>query len=1004
MKQILSLPLFCVLVGLTLAGRLSAASISEIPDQTIPSGDAIAALPFTLSDFEPQESMRIMAANTTSGNGQSYEGPGTRIFQGLRPDVVLIQEFNIGNKSQAETDAWVESTFGSEFSYYVEPAGSIPNGVISSYPILNSGTWDDGDDGITDRGFAWAQIDIPGDKDLWAISVHLKASSGSTNASRRQIQAETLQTLVEQYVPADAYLVVGGDLNTRSYAESCLDVLGEFVDVLDPRPADQAGDPDTNSGRSSPYDWVMAEDELDVLEVPTTLGSVSFSNGLVFDSRVYNPLSEVAPVQSGDSGVSGMQHMAVLRTFAVSAPENIVVTVTTSNPTLFPPSNLILTGAGNNWTIASTPLLGQTGTATITVEATDGVLTASETFTIEVEPEPPPLTTLTADSSVVNGSIAGAGSYQLGTTATLTAIPAVGYLFTGWTGDASGTANPLSVVMDGDKTIGAIFVVVEQALTIDPSITNGSIAGAGVYNQGATATLTASPSFGYAFVGWTGDASGADNPLSLVMDGDKAIGAIFTPTASGAIDYSVQGLNGVAIADSEGVAITSGSAMAFGYFPLTLTAPLTQTSSWDEVLGVGTENEFVTLFSGIMGYETGGVTYDGVFAGGEQQYVDSSGKQMVMVISNASVLTQGTEVGIFSSLNESWTIPALAAPVSALLAVDVNSADLILYGNQGIGDSAFPDQSYGFLDNLNTDIFRDPDSDGDGLIDAVETNTGVYLSATDTGTDPENVDSDEDGLSDGVETGRGTYVSATDTGTDPNRADSDNDGLSDKVETGRGTYISATDTGTDPNQEDTDEDNLLDGVETKTGLYISAMDTGTDPNLADGDGDGLLDGVETATGIYVSSTDTGTNPNSADSDNDGLVDGAETNSGIYLSGESTGTSPVAADSSGDGISDGEALLSAFDPNVDYQPVLDCLDSRAAAGDGRFGLYTKSTLMDMNLGTVQLQRAGNTSEVILQIQFKYDPDGTAWVEDGEETIIMEMSGPQNFVQLEILEHE
>ena len=779
MKQILSLPLFCVLVGLTLAGRLSAASISEIPDQTIPSGDAIAALPFTLSDFEPQESMRIMAANTTSGNGQSYEGPGTRIFQGLRPDVVLIQEFNIGNKSQAETDAWVESTFGSEFSYYVEPAGSIPNGVISSYPILNSGTWDDGDDGITDRGFAWAQIDIPGDKDLWAISVHLKASSGSTNASRRQIQAETLQTLVEQYVPADAYLVVGGDLNTRSYAESCLDVLGEFVDVLDPRPADQAGDPDTNSGRSSPYDWVMAEDELDVLEVPTTLGSVSFSNGLVFDSRVYNPLSEVAPVQSGDSGVSGMQHMAVLRTFAVSAPENIVVTVTTSNPTLFPPSNLILTGAGNNWTIASTPLLGQTGTATITVEATDGVLTASETFTIEVEPEPPPLTTLTADSSVVNGSIAGAGSYQLGTTATLTAIPAVGYLFTGWTGDASGTANPLSVVMDGDKTIGAIFVVVEQALTIDPSITNGSIAGAGVYNQGATATLTASPSFGYAFVGWTGDASGADNPLSLVMDGDKAIGAIFTPTASGAIDYSVQGLNGVAIADSEGVAITSGSAMAFGYFPLTLTAPLTQTSSWDEVLGVGTENEFVTLFSGIMGYETGGVTYDGVFAGGEQQYVDSSGKQMVMVISNASVLTQGTEVGIFSSLNESWTIPALAAPVPALLAVDVNSADLILYGNQGIGDSAFPDQSYGFLDNLNTDIFRDPDSDGDGLIDAVETNTGVYLSATDTGTDPENPDSDGDGLADGVETNSGTYLGTENTGTNPLAADTSGDGFSD---------------------------------------------------------------------------------------------------------------------------------------------------------------------------------------------------------------------------------
>ena len=41
-----------------------------------------------------------------------------------------------------------------------------------------------------------------------------------------------------------------------------------------------------------------------------------------------------------------------------------------------------------------------------------------------------------------------AGSYLLNTTATLTATPNPGYLFTGWTGDATGTTNPLSVLMD----------------------------------------------------------------------------------------------------------------------------------------------------------------------------------------------------------------------------------------------------------------------------------------------------------------------------------------------------------------------------------------------------------------------------------------------------------------------------------------------------------------------------------------------------------------------------
>ena len=43
------------------------------------------------------------------------------------------------------------------------------------------------------------------------------------------------------------------------------------------------------------------------------------------------------------------------------------------------------------------------------------------------------------------------------------------------------------------------------------------------------------------------------------------------------------------------------------------------------------------------------------------------------------------------------------------------------------------------------------DTDGDGLLDSVETNTGVYVSPTDTGTDPNNPDTDGDGVNDGVE-------------------------------------------------------------------------------------------------------------------------------------------------------------------------------------------------------------------------------------------------------------
>jgi alpha-tubulin suppressor-like RCC1 family protein len=60
-----------------------------------------------------------------------------------------------------------------------------------------------------------------------------------------------------------------------------------------------------------------------------------------------------------------------------------------------------------------------------------------------------------------------------------------------------------------------------------------------------------------------------------------------------------------------------------------------------------------------------------------------------------------------------------------------------------------------------------PDTDGDGLPDAVETNTGTFASESDTGTDPANPDSDGDGFNDGVEVAAGS---------NPNDADSTPEG------------------------------------------------------------------------------------------------------------------------------------------------------------------------------------------------------------------------------------
>ena len=87
------------------------------------------------------------------------------------------------------------------------------------------------------------------------------------------------------------------------------------------RPRDQDGNDDTNSGRNKPYDWVMPNDSLNDLHVSVALGSETFPTGLVFDTRVYTPLSEAPPALSDDSAALNMQHMAVVKDFAIPGTE-----------------------------------------------------------------------------------------------------------------------------------------------------------------------------------------------------------------------------------------------------------------------------------------------------------------------------------------------------------------------------------------------------------------------------------------------------------------------------------------------------------------------------------------------------------------------------------------------------------------------------------------------------------------------------------------------------------
>jgi hypothetical protein len=116
--------------------------------------------------------------------------------------------------------------------------------------------------------------------------------------------------------------------------------------------------------------------------------------------------------------------------------------------------------------------------------------------------------------------------YPINSAVQITAVPGPGYHFLAWAGDTSGTANPLSVVMDRNKTIEATFGFAAN-VTVSGSGTVSRSPNQPVYAPGSTMTLTAAPRPGYRFGGWSGDASGMASPLIVTMDSDKNITATF---------------------------------------------------------------------------------------------------------------------------------------------------------------------------------------------------------------------------------------------------------------------------------------------------------------------------------------------------------------------------------------------------------------------------------------------------------------------------------------------
>jgi uncharacterized repeat protein (TIGR02543 family) len=136
-----------------------------------------------------------------------------------------------------------------------------------------------------------------------------------------------------------------------------------------------------------------------------------------------------------------------------------------------------------------------------------------------------------SSNPIAGGTTNGSGSFNTGTSVTVTAAPNVGYDFVNWTDGATvaSTSASYTFPLSTNRTLVANFAVSTYTLTV--TSVNGtvlSIPTQTTYNYGTQVTLTPTANTGYTFTSWTGDATGNTNPLVITMNANKNITANFT--------------------------------------------------------------------------------------------------------------------------------------------------------------------------------------------------------------------------------------------------------------------------------------------------------------------------------------------------------------------------------------------------------------------------------------------------------------------------------------------
>jgi uncharacterized repeat protein (TIGR02543 family) len=259
--------------------------------------------------------------------------------------------------------------------------------------------------------------------------------------------------------------------------------------------------------------------------------------------------------QSDTSGITAqipttavLAQASTMRTLTITLQGNGIATTSTGQTcsvspcVLTVPNNATISitarpNAGANFTRWSGACSGTARTCRLTMSRNRSV---TATFTNVTPPAPRVLTTAVSGQGSITGTGISCGTdcsetYTATTSVALTATPAAGYRFSGWSGACTGTATTCTVVMSQSRTVTASFA--PSTFTLSVSRTGqGTVTGTGiscgtdcseVFTSTTTAVLTATPAAGYTFSGWSGACTGTGT-CSVLMSQARSVGAVFT--------------------------------------------------------------------------------------------------------------------------------------------------------------------------------------------------------------------------------------------------------------------------------------------------------------------------------------------------------------------------------------------------------------------------------------------------------------------------------------------